>query len=1007
VRLALWVASLALLGRDHLVAQQVGHLAGIVTDSSGASIPAASITVVNEDTGFRRTATAREDGGYRVPSLAPGNYKVTIRKDGFKTAVHFGIKLDPTQLARVDFVLEVGPMQETITVESSPTVLQSEDASVGTLVGREWIDRIPVNGRGLQSLLELAPGTVATPATRGEPGQFTANGQRPNSHYFTVDGVSVNTGVSAGGGPAGVTGGVLPGMTAFGSFHNLVSMEALDEFRIQTSTAVPEYGRLPGAQVALSSRSGTNDFHGSGFEYFRNQRLDANDWFANWTGQRRAKSSLHDFGATLGGPIRRNRAFFFAAHENIRLDQPFLWRIPVPSDSIRASAPPRLKPLLDPFPRSNGPVLGPDTAEWIGTVNRPSRLASGSLRADLALTQRVTLFGRFNEAPSSTEHGSWQVNHLDIESRSVTGGANARITANVLQDFRFNFNRSSAESEWRAAGGADPCAFAAAVIAVSQQRDDACGSFYVVAVSGMGQALAGRENRTEQEQWNLAETVTWTRSSHQVRFGADYRRLVPRRPQTTNYVTLMADSLTDLLTQGNIWSSVAGAAESSALLRELSIYGQDSWRVTPRLTLNLGLRWEFNPPPIQRRPQLGSGPFPGGISPGVVTSSIWPLRYNNLAPRFAGAYRLTRNGRTVLRGGYGLFYDSSLGISTDIVHGRPATSWQIGGPGGDATGSPRRIIDYNFDPSLRLPQIRQWNVTVEKSFEGGGVASLGYVGSEGRDLLRRELTGRASTNFVGFALATNNGRSEYHGFQAQYRRRMAARAQALVSYSWSHSIDNGSTDANFYWTGAGTEGTSDRGSSDFDVRQAFNAAFSFEAPSGHGWRRITGEWSLDGVVRARTGFPINIQNNEFAMGVGFANVFRPDYRGGRVWIADGRAPGGRRLNGDAFRSAGQFQQGSLGRNAVAGLGMAQLDIAARREFKTTERTALQVRVEAFNALNRANLGDPVRFLASPLFGQSVSMLNQMLGSGTPGSGLTPRFQAGGPRSVQLVVKFRF
>lgn len=1011
MRLCLVALAVTLPGAGLLCAQQHSHLAGIVRDTQEGGVPGASVTVVSEDTGFRRSAVTDSNGGYRVASLQSGHYKVTIRKDGFQTVVRSGIKLDAAQAARIDFELPVGNVETTITVESGAPILQSDDASVGTLVGREWIDRLPLNGRGIQSMLELAPGTVATPATRGEAGQFTANGQRPNSHYFTVDGVSVNTGVSAGGGPAGVTGGVLPGMTAFGSFHNLISTEALEEFRIQTSTAVPEFGRLPGSQVALSSRAGSNNFHGSAFSYLRNHRLDANDWFANRYALPRAASRLYDLGGTLGGPIKRNRAFFFAAYERIDLTQPFTWRMPVPNAAVRQRANARVRTVLEPFPLPNRGPLSADTGEWVGSVTQPSMLNSGSARMDLAVTQKISLFGRYNEAPSRSRFGNWQVNDLDITSRAVTGGSTIRIMPNLIQDFRFNTTWSAADSTWRpdSLNPQPACAFADALAALSR-TNNGCGAFYVLSVAGMGQALSGRESATEQRQWNFAGIVTWTRGSHQVRGGGDYRRLTPVRPRLVTYVTLMADGLNDLITAGNTWTSQTQAGESSALLRELSVWAQDTWRVTSRLTLNYGVRWEFNPPPINSRPPLGSGPLPGGIGANG-RYPIWELRYKNIAPRISGAYRLTRSGQTILRAGYGVYFDSSLGISTDIVHARPNTVWQIGGPSNDVSGSPRRVIDFFFAPDLRLPVIRQWNIAVERAFTDRSVLSVSYVGSTGRDLLRRELSGREAQNFAGRAVSTNHGSSDYHGLQAQFRKRMSSRTQAHVSYSWSHSIDNGSTDAAMYWIGTAFDPRADRGRSDFDARQSFIAALTYQTPTRHrpgAWDALASNWSLDTIIRARTGFPITLLNSEQAMGVVFANVFRPEQlQGMAVWLPDSNAPGGRRINRAAFRDLGGFRQGSLGRNAINGFGMSQVDLSMRRDFLVKEQRALELRLEAFNLFNQANFGDPVRFLASPLFGESVSMLNLMLGTGTPGSGLTPKFQVGGSRSLQMVLKLRF
>jgi hypothetical protein len=304
-----------------------------------------------------------------------------------------------------------------------------------------------------------------------------------------------------------------------------------------------------------------------------------------------------------------------------------------------------------------------------------------------------------------------------------------------------------------------------------------------------------------------------------------------------------------------------------------------------------------------------------------------------------------------------------------------------------------------------LPQVKQWNASVEHAFGDRDVVSVGYVGSSGQDLIRREIGGAGSSELLWFALATNNGSSDYNGLEAQYRRRLTHGIQALVSYSWSHSLDNSSSDAVLYWAGSGLTPRRDRASSDFDIRHSFTAGFTYEIP---GSRALLRGWALDGLIRARTGFPINVKLAEQYSGITLDNVFRPDLLPGvPIWITDSSAPGDRRINPAAFHAEPDAVQGNLGRNAIQGFGMSQFDLALRREFFKGERRSLQLRVEAFNALNHPNFADPIRFLSSPLFGQSGSMLNLMLGTGSPGSGLAPIFQAGGARSVQLTVRFRF
>src|SRR5882762_7692002 len=388
-----------LMGGALLRAQSYTHLFGLIRDPSGAAVPGATVTVVSEETGFRRVTDSRSDGSYVVASLEPDLYTITVRKAGFRTMIHLGVRLQLAQPVRVDFNLTLGSMQESIRVEGVPAMLQTEDASVETSIGREQIERLPLKGRSLMDLLEFTPGIVITPATRGEAGQFTSNGQRPNTNYFRVDGVSVNTGVSAGGLPAQSTGGALPAMTALGSLHSLLSVEAINELRVQTSTTAPEFGRLPGAQIALSSRSGTNEFHGSVFDYVRNEALDANDWFANRHGDGRTQVRMNDFGASLGGPARRKRTFFFLSYEGLRLWQPFAWRAAVPDTLVRLVAADWVRPLLDLFPLPNGPELGPGLAEWTGRNNRPSRFDAGNVRIDHALSSHITFFGRYNQTP--------------------------------------------------------------------------------------------------------------------------------------------------------------------------------------------------------------------------------------------------------------------------------------------------------------------------------------------------------------------------------------------------------------------------------------------------------------------------------------------------------------------------------------------------------------------------------------------------------------------------------
>ena len=1003
-----------LLSPPRVPAQSYTHLSGLILDPSDAAVPGATVSVVNRDTGFRWETLSRSDGSYIVVSLEPGQYKITVRKTGFRTLIRLGVRLDVGQPAHVDFILPLGSMQESITVEGAPPMLCTEDASVGTLIGHDQIEQMSLNGHSLTSLLEFAPGTISTPATRGEPGQFTTGGQRPNTNAFSLDGVSVNTGVSAGGLPAQTTGGSLPAMTALGTLHSVLSLEAINEFQVQTSTTAPEFGRLPGAQIVLSSRSGSNEFHGSVFDYARNEVLDANDWFANRHGDGRSPARMNDFGASLGGPAKRNRTFFFLSYEGMRVRQPFPWIAPVPDAATRLEAPGWARPLLNLFPVPNGPSLGSGLAEWTGQSSRPSRFDTGSARFDHSLTSRITLFGRYNQTPSWSEFNGTQVNRISIDSRGITLGADVRLKQNAALDIRMNASQANLRSSW-GIPGSSPCDLQP-VISSFLAGQDACEYLLRFSIAGVGQVVAGSEGVQSQGQWQIAANAVVSHGTHQIRLGGDSLQITPARHDTSPSFGLITESLADLLDTRNLWTAVSAPQNRRSVLAEDSLFAQDTWRIHPRLTLSFGLRWEFAPPPELK---LLSGSSPNPFLPGSDSSSppplyvfagqtaVWPRTYKNLAPRFGLAYRPSAESRTVFRAGWGIYYDSSLSIGTDLVNGGPFTLSQYQ----SAVRAPfPTLLSFGFMPGLRLPAVRQWSATVEHAFGSRQLVSAAYEGSAGRQLLRREL-GLQDAESYWLALATNNGLSSYHALQLQYRLSLSHGFSGLASYGWSHSTDNSSSDSELQWVGPGLNAASDRGSSDFDVRHSFVADISYEPmrkASGSFPSLLLHGWGLDGMVRARTGFPITVLNADYSMGLSFANVFRPDLVAGQpIWLADPSAPGGRRLNSAAFQAAPSLVQGNLGRNAIAGFGMYQVDFALRRDFAVAERRSFQFRIEAFNALNHPNFADPSRYLSSPLFGQANSMLNMMLGTGSPGSGMAPLFQNGGARSIQVMLRFQF
>ena len=390
-----------LLAQPAVFAQNA-ELSGRIIDPAGLAVPGARVVVRSQATGATRAVSSNQQGEFSVPALQPGPYNITVEANGFRTIHQNGVVVEVDQRARLDFALTIGSNAESITVEGSAPLLNASDASVSTVIGNRFVENLPLNGRSFSSLIDLTPGVVLTAANFQDQGQFSVNGQRPDANYFMLDGVGANLGTSASNlGQGGA--GQLPATSALGGTSNLASLDALEEFRIQTSTFAPEYGRTPGAQISVVTKSGTNTFHGTAFDYLRNDKLDANDWFANRNALARPELRQNDFGGVLGGTIKKDKVFFFGSYEGLRVRQPEVADTYVPSLTSRQNAPAAVQPLLNAVPLPNGPDLGNGTAAFSASYSNPSTLNSYGIRFDYLLSERVTVFGRYSDAPSEID----------------------------------------------------------------------------------------------------------------------------------------------------------------------------------------------------------------------------------------------------------------------------------------------------------------------------------------------------------------------------------------------------------------------------------------------------------------------------------------------------------------------------------------------------------------------------------------------------------------------------
>jgi hypothetical protein len=381
----------------------------------------------------------------------------------------------------------------------------------------------------------------------------------------------------------------------------------------------------------------------------------------------------------------------------------------------------------------------------------------------------------------------------------------------------------------------------------------------------------------------------------------------------------------------------------------------------------------------------------------------------------------------VLRAGSGVFYDTTLGASINPINGAPFNSWLLSGgattvstPPSSSTGtgsSPPQATSPDVQqflsgpyPALHLPMSYQWRASVEKGIGPRGVASLAYLGSSNRNLLGNETYADPVTGVLDRSITLTKNSSTYQALQSQFRGSLRRNIYVSSSYTWSHCIDNGSEDSSVFLIHPGYQPDEARGSCNFDVRQALTSSISYQVPragSAHLRDWLSG-WKVSGIFRVRTGFPINIVDDEQVLGQDVDNAGRPDLVPGvPIWIDDPSVAGHRRLNPAAFTVPPAGVQGTLGRNAIYGNGMTQFDAGLRRAFQCFRGTSLEVGFNIFNVLNHPAFADPVPFLSNPLFGQSTSMQNLMLGSGTPNTGLPPLFQTGGSRSAELSVRFSF
>jgi hypothetical protein len=1048
---------------------ETATIAGRVTDPSGAVVSNATLNLVNIDNGMKKEAKTNGSGIYVIANVASGHYRMRAERDGFKVSDLVGLTVNVQDNIEENFRLEIGSASESVTVDASGLNINTTDAAVGTVIDRQFVENIPMNGRSFQTLVLLSPGVTTNSPQATSPtdaGEFSVNGMRTDSNSNTVDGASASNApqnVSS----SGLTGG-LGNTTALGTTQATLMLDAMEQFRISTSTYSAEYGNHPGAQISYRSRSGTNQYHGSLYDYLRNSAFDANNWFNTYSTPAvpTPAERQNDFGGTFGGPISiphlysgRDRLFLFFAYEGLRVTQPLPSTIYyVPSNgthitanysnallkNLRANSPASLQPFLNSWPVANCDTSIDaqciDYAEG-GSPYIFSPPSSGTVNAlnarmDYQIIPSMRLFARYQDTlGGSTAYGTIGPYESTTSTRSRTYlvGADNTFGAAMANELRLQYSPATwlVSSDPVQSGGAG-----APYNLYQAQGLPVGGETYVrMYYAPLTYSTYQQSYGSKQFQPNITDSFTWSFGKHVLKFGGSYVQTTGyydkpgnfNRSPTIGYYFQTANSFLSNLASA---SDLVLYAPQSATTKIMGFFAQDEWRVIPRLSLSLGLRWDIDPAPSLS----GTGMYtytgdvhnPSTLGLSQPGAPLYKTNYTNFAPRVGLALILNNQPghETVLRAGGGVFYDTihlnttfgagdALGTSLKKNYANlpfPLTPTQINLPIPTVPTAPYSFIYYPNN-NIVPPYSMQFNASLQQAFGGNQTFTLGYVASMGKKLstLKYYSVSKLNPQFASFTLYENGPGSSYNSLQIQYQRQMSHGLQAIASYTWAHALD---------W--ASVDGYADvypiiKGNSDHDVRHNFTAAAVYNLPSDYSnylEKVMLAHWVANLWFVARTAFPYELQGPAVTDPITGDQIYGElNWNGKNPYVYKAGLPGGRQINPAVFSvTTSPLGAGSAPRNFLRGFGEAQANVALQRNFPLYERAQLQFRAEAFNITNHANFGTinnscgatkAGAACSNVLMGQATNTLNGGLGN------LSALYQQGGPRSLQFMLKLDF
>jgi len=1024
-RLARPAAFCLALAGSLLMAQSTGSIQGKVTDQTGAVVPKAAVTVHNEATGEDRSTLTDDAGLYQVPSLPVGRYRVSVKAQGLQPVAATGLVLEVSRTVEQDFRLQVATATTEIQVVGSAPLIESHDVTVGAVIDEKTVQDIPLNGRHFVDLGLLIPGTVTPPQNgfltaplRGQ-GSFGVNtaGGREDTVNFMINGINLND-------------------MANGQITFQPSINTVDEFKVDNSTFSAEYGRNSGAIVNIATRAGNNDFHGELFEYVRNSFFDARNYF-NPSPILQSPFKRSNFGADGGGPIRKNKSFFFLTYEGLRQRQGLTINQPVLTDAQRQQAlavgnatVAKLLPLI--------PQVNSGTNLFVGSATAPVDIDQGTanISHDISQNDRLNTYYAFQrdlrqeptlQGNNIPNFGDTRQSHRQI----LTVNETHVFSPELVNEARAGYNRIHITFTPNAL--LDPAAFAMNVgvsgpVGLPQIQINDIGLNF----GGPNNFPSGRGDYTAV----LSDTLSYIRGRHSIKVGAEARRFNGNNFAATPG-TLQFNTVTDFI-NGNIATFTAnpGNNPSRIYMTSAGAFIQDSYKILPYLTLDAGLRYDWIGAPTEAANRFTD--FNPVTDQLVQTGSGMSGLYNssslNFQPRLGLAWDVFHNGKTIMRTAYAIMMDQPIENLVQPLASNPpfANPVSINTPGiatfgnafavAQAAGSvaPVAVIS-NFTNDY----VQTYNFNIQQEITPDLSVMAGYFGNKGTHLrtarnVNQFLPGTKVRTYPKLSASSpidpgvglgnifqweSGGNSDYNALWVTATKRLAHNIQFQASYTFSRSVDytslNTQTGTVNLQDSNNTAG--DRGLSDFDARHRFVISGNYQLPF-KGNRAVEG-WNIALINQLQSGNPLDIVTTSsytgtpntvrpnilgpVVTGIGSAANGNPQYFPAATCTATSATPG------CLFQVPSAF--GNLGRNVIIGPGFDDVDLSLYKDTKVTERTTVEFRVDAFNLFNHPNFGQPNRFVSTAA-GNSFGQIS---------STRFPVGDAGSSRQLQLALKFMF